>query len=91
MPIRVRHALFYAFISDTTLFTRVFYNHYSPPYIGGAIGQLCWDEFCGQPDLVDDPKMDGYNVEGITKDFLEWIRTVRVSRICPGPWLIITL
>lgn len=52
-------------LGKADLFTGVLYNGYGPP------GGFCWDQFCNDDPIMDDPRLHDMNVESKTKDFLK--------------------
>uniref|UniRef100_A0A7N8YAM6 Alpha-mannosidase n=1 Tax=Mastacembelus armatus TaxID=205130 RepID=A0A7N8YAM6_9TELE len=46
------------------LFTGILPNGYNPPE------GFCWDQFCDDPPIRDDPDLEDYNVDDVVKRFL---------------------
>jgi lysosomal alpha-mannosidase len=52
---------------NSILFTGVFYNHYGPP------PGFCWDIFCGDEPIQDNPSLENNNAEKRIKQFLDYV------------------
>lgn len=73
---------------DNSIFTRAFFAGYGPPYVDTNTnltrlphGALCWDTFCDQEPIVDDPNLNNYNADKIVNAFNDFLRKDRV-KIC---------
>lgn len=56
------------------MFTGVLYNGYNPP------DGFCFDIFCGDDPIMDDPRLLGYNLEDKIHDF------INASKIWSAPY-----
>jgi len=59
---------------SSNLFTGVLFNNYDPPK------GFCFDVFCADDPINDDPKLFGYNLDAKVKEF------IRVSRQWAAPY-----
>jgi lysosomal alpha-mannosidase len=50
------------------LFTGALYNGYGPP------DGFCFDIFCGDDPIMDDPRLHGYNRDKKVADFIAAVR-----------------
>ena len=50
------------------LFTGALYNGYGPP------GGFCFDIFCGDDPVMDDPRLHDYNVQQKVNDFVKAVK-----------------
>lgn len=57
------------------MFTHAFSNHYSTP------GGFCWDDYCGDEPIIDNPSAPDYNVPDRVDNFINFAKNEQLRYV----------